>query len=207
MVAGLLPLALVTRLTLLPGPFRAEFVGQGAEMLDGPRTQPLERGEYLASYTHPQKSRVTIRRVQTVGNPVARHVRVDVRPACAQHGADAIAILWGHRGKAPHARAAQDAHDHRLGAVIRVMAGGDPIGAHARCGPAQGAPALGPRARLEVAPGLDDDARPRERHLLGPCKGLGPVELVRALRTQTVVDPVCEETEGDPPAQPSKHVK
>jgi hypothetical protein len=108
-------------------------IREGAKVLDGPRAQALEDRKQLVAYAGSQEARVAVGGVQDEWNLVAGNVGFHVYPPRAIEGADAIAVEGGQYGEPFEARAAQQAHEERLGAVVGVVTGGDSRAAGARC--------------------------------------------------------------------------
>ena len=146
----------------------AELVRKGAHVLDGPGTEPFEDRNELEPHACPQKARVPVGRVDRVWDVVSGDMRLHVTPAGAEHGADLLSVLEGHHGEASGPRATQKTHEQRLGAVVRVVAGGHASGTDPRRGRDQGLPPGGSRSRLEIAAGC-------ERHAAAPLRGASRV--------------------------------
>ena len=176
-------------------------------MLHDPGAQPFQGRHELLADAHPQKAGIPVGRVDAVGDAVAGNVRIHVAPAGVQHWADPVAVLDGHDREAARARSPDDTHEHGLGAVVRVMAGGDSIGAGPRTGRTEGLPSNRSGARLQVAAGGDRHAGARERNVERSSEALGDVQLGRRLRTQPVVHPVGEEPERIALAKPRQDVE
>jgi hypothetical protein len=183
-----------------------ELVGESTEVLDHARVEALERRQQLVAHAGAQVARVAVRRIDGVGEVVAGDVGVHVAAARAMKRADPVTVLRRQHTEALGAGAPEQPNEQRLGPVIGMVAGGDPIGADSGCGGTQGIPSSHPRPRLEVSPWLQRDFRAGERHIERPRKGLGQVELVCRLGAQAVVDAVGEEAESVAAAEQGEHV-
>jgi hypothetical protein len=102
-------------------------------VLDDAGAQPFEHGQDLVPHAGAEKAGIAVRGVDGVRERVAGDVRVDVGAAGAVKGADPVAIDGREGGEAAGTRATEDSHENGLGAVVGVVAGGDAVGAGARC--------------------------------------------------------------------------
>jgi hypothetical protein len=134
-------------------------------MFDHARAQPFERGHELVADPGAQEARVAIGRVDAVRDAVPRHVSIHVAATGLEHGPYPVAVVHGHRSEPARAGAAKDAHENGLGAVVRVVARGDPIGTDTRCCRSKSLPSSRSGAGLEVAPRRDGHARAPERDI------------------------------------------
>jgi len=182
-------------------------VGEGIHVLHDTWVQAFEGGQDFLPDPDAQKARVAVRGVEAVRYAMPANVGVDVASPGLEHRADAVPVAGREHGEAASGRAAEDTNEERLGPVIRVVPRRDPRGACGARGGLEGVPPRRPRPRLEVAAGVDVDARASERNveLLGE-RG-GSVELQGCFGSQAVVNPMGKQAKAQLAAQSGEHME
>jgi hypothetical protein len=176
-------------------------------VFDDAGAEALQYGQKLVAYAGAQIARVAIRGVDGMREAVAGDVGLNVATPRPIERANAIAVARWQYGEAARPGASKKAKEHRLGAVVGVVAGRDSTCAHpsGRC--PESVPTRGACARLEVTSGLHIHAGARKGDVERTRKSLDEVELRGRLRSKTMVDTVCKEAECESTAEQGEHVQ
>jgi hypothetical protein len=182
-------------------------VGESVQMADHAWREIGHERKELVANPHAKVAAIGIRRVGCEGHAVSFEMQEDVGASSADERPDPRSRTGGKHGEPARTGAAEEAQEHRFGAIVCVVSGCDErrrVRARClfECGVAHGA-----GARLEVTPRFESDPRTSERHAEAHCVPLGEVELLRRLGSQAVVDTVRREVEAELRAEPREHVE
>jgi len=109
----------------------SKLVGEDIHVLYDTGVQPFEDWEEFEPHTCSKKARVAIRGIAGVRNIMTPNVSLHVGLPSLEHGANPVAVEGWKHAQVPRTCAPKDAHEHRLGAVIRVVPGGNSLRAGA----------------------------------------------------------------------------
>ena len=191
-----------------------ELVGQCTKMLDDVGAQGFQEREELAPNSGPEVARVAVRRIAGERNGVACAVIEDGLARGANERTDSGETrrrggrrAWGQRRETEWARAAQESYEHRLGAIVGVVTGGDDARRNHPSGGLERVVATSSRTCLEVSTFGDVDRGAIERDVEGPREFRSRVQLERSFGSKAVIDAVGKQNVPDVVPQNREHVE
>jgi hypothetical protein len=122
-------------------------------------------------------------------------MREHIRAPGAKHWSNSDAGARRQDSQAPRSRAAEQANQERLGAIVGVVGGRDPVGSRFDPSSVQRCVPCVPCARLEISAIPELQATACEFHAQLAGEALREVELGAGFMSQTMVDAVGEQRE------------